>query len=306
MPRVRRTHLLLTLLVALGLFSLLMPSADAASNSRPPHLTAESVLLLDPSGKTLFEKNAGADHAPASLVKLMSLYLAFEDIEGGRAHPDDIVTISQYAAQTGRYRMGLRAGDQVPLRTVLEGVGIASANDAATALAEHLGGDEATFVARMNAKGKEFGLTGTRFANPHGLPHPMQRSNARDLALLTSRLLDDYPMSRTILGGQTFIYRGRVYARNIPLFRDPGGVQALKTGFTNEAGYNLSVSAWRGGQQFLMILLGARTRALSFVDAKKLLRYGFSEAGVEPPPETRPRRATKKPIRARRAATAPR
>jgi D-alanyl-D-alanine carboxypeptidase len=151
----------------------------------------------------------------------------------------------------------------------------------------------------MNDKGKELGLTHTRFANPHGLPDPAQRSNARDMAQLTQRLLQDYPMSRPLLGGQTFIYRGRVYTRHIPLFNDPGGVQALKTGFTHEAGYNLAVAAWRGGQQFLMIVLGARTRALSFLDAKRLLHYGFVETGLES--EVIKRTPARKPIRARRA-----
>ena len=282
---------------------LLLASAPGwAQNGQALALSAESVLLIDPAGRTLFAKNATADHAPASLVKLMTLYLAFEDLEAGRARPDDLVTISHHAAITDRYRMGLREGDRVPLHTVMEGVGIASANDAATALAEHLGGNEAAFVARMNEKTATFGLTGTRFANPHGLPHPSQRSNARDLAVLTARLLDDHPEARTVLGGQDFVYRGRVYSRNIPLFRDPGGVQALKTGFTREAGYNLSVSAWRSGRQFLMVLLGSRSRTLSFVDAKKLLRYGFVEAGLDPP-QVAPREPAKKPVRARRATT---
>ena len=154
----------------------------------------------------------------------------------------------------------------------------------------------------MNAKAAVMGLTGTRFANPHGLPHPNQRSNARDLALLTARLLEDHPDARMVLGGQNFVYRGRVYGRNISLFRDPGGVQALKTGFTREAGYNLSVSAWRGGRQFLMIVLGAQTRARSFIDAQKLLRYGFIEAGLDVPAAVG-RVTAKKPIRTRRATS---
>jgi D-alanyl-D-alanine carboxypeptidase len=292
------------LLILLAVASALAPGAAWAQRGRPMALSADSVLLVDPSGRTIFAKNAEADHAPASLVKLMTLYLAFEDIERGRARPDDLVTISHHAAVTGRYRMGLREGDRVPLQTVMEGVGIASANDAATALAEHLGGSESAFVDRMNAKGTAMGLTGTRFANPHGLPHPGQRSNARDLALLTTRLLRDFPAAREVLGGQTFAYRGRVYSRNISLFRDPGGVQALKTGFTREAGYNLSISAWRGGQQFLMIVLGAETRARSFLDARKLLTYGFAEAGLQSPPAPAPRPAVaKKPVRTRRATS---
>lgn len=296
---------LLAFLVALA--AALVPVTAAAQNGRllAPNgrlssLSAESALVVDPDGKILFAKNPEDERAPASLVKLMTLYLAYEDLDRGKVDIEEMVQITHYAALTPRYRMGLRAGESVPLRVLLEGVAIASANDAATALAERLAGDEATFVERMNATARELGLTGTRFANAHGLPDPSQRSNARDLAQLTARLLHDHPASRTMLGGQTFVYNGRVYARHIPLFNDPGGVQALKTGFTREAGYNLAVSAWRGGQQFVMIVLGARTRALSFLDAKKLLHFAFVETGLEPLDE-RPRPEPKKAVRARRA-----
>jgi len=298
----------LTALAALA--ALLVPAAAVAqdarfpsSNSRPASVSAGAVLLLDAYGRPLFAKNADDERAPASLVKLMTLYLANEDIERGKAELDEPVQISHYAALTPKYRMGLRAGEWVPLHVLLEGVAIASANDAATALAERLAGDESVFVERMNAKARELGLAGTRFTNPHGLPDPNQRSTARDLAQLTVRLLEDYPASRTMLGGQTFVYNGRVYARHIPLFNDPWGVQALKTGFTQEAGYNLAASAWRGGQQFVMILLGARTRTSSFLDAKKLLHYAFVEAGLDPPDEhSHP--GPRQPGRARRAAAA--
>ena len=280
---------------------LLAPAVAVAQvNGRSPTLNAEAVLLIDTEGRTVFAKNANLEHAPASLVKLMTLYLAFEDIEARRATLEDAVVISHAAATTPRYRMGLRTGEVVPLRILLEGVAIASANDAAAAVAEHLGGDEATFVARMNAKAHELGMTATRYANPHGLPDPVQRSNARDIALLMGRLLQDHPGARTMLGGQTFVYRGRVYARHISLFNDPGGVQALKTGFTREAGYNLAVSAWRAGQHFVMIVLGAQTRAQSFLDGKKLLRYGFIETGLESQDEPRPQPPPKRPVRARR------
>jgi D-alanyl-D-alanine carboxypeptidase len=295
---VHATGLLLSLIVTFFAFT---PAALAQTGPRPPLLSAEAVLLLDPEGRTVFAKNAETERAPASLVKLMTLYLACEALEAGRVDMDQAVTISPHAATTPRYRMGLRRGQQVPFQVLLEGVAIASANDAATAVAEHLGGDEATFVGWMNDKAHEFGLNDTHFANPHGLPHPLQRSTARDLAELTGRLLRDHPNSRPLLGGQTFVFNGRVYARNIPLFSDPGGVQALKTGFTNEAGYNLSVSAWRNGQQFLMIVLGSRSRAQSFLDAKRLLRFGFVESGLEAPPEPKP--TPRRPARARRASS---
>jgi D-alanyl-D-alanine carboxypeptidase len=304
LPAVSAIRFFLLCLVTL---TILGPDVASAQNGRVlPGLSAECFLLLDADGRAVFAKNADDDHAPASLVKMMSLYLAFEDIERGRARLEDLVYISRHAVLTPRYRMGLRLGDEVPLRIVMEGVAIASANDAATALAEHLAGDEAQFVARMNDKARELGLTATRFANPHGLPDLLQRTSARDMATLIGRLLADHPDSRTMLGGQTFIYAGRVYARHIFLFQDPGGVQALKTGFTREAGYNLAVSAWRNGQQFLMIVLGARTRQASFLDAKKLLMHGFAEAGLEAPqPEARPKPTKSKPAktRTRRAAS---
>ncbi|HUF93795.1 MAG TPA: D-alanyl-D-alanine carboxypeptidase family protein [Candidatus Limnocylindria bacterium] len=294
MPRSASWSSLLVTLVMLA-----APAVVFAQSGRALSVTAQAVLLIDPSGKILFAKNAEDDRAPASLVKLMTLYLACEDLDAGRVHLDEMVTVSAHAAATPRYRMGLRAGQEVELRVLLEGVAIASANDAATALAERLAGDEATFVARMNDKARELGLAATRFANPHGLPDPLQRSNARDLVELTGRLIADHAMVRPLLGGQTFIWNGRVYTRHIPLFKDPGGVQALKTGFTKEAGYNLAVSAWRAGQQYLMIVLGARSRAHSFLDARKVLHYGFVETGIEPRDTPKPS-SPKPPLRTRR------
>ncbi|HET8576719.1 MAG TPA: serine hydrolase [Methylomirabilota bacterium] len=267
-----------------------------AQNGRALPVSAESVLLLDHQGKVIYAKNPAEDHAPASLVKLMTLYLACQAIEAGRADWEDPVTISPHAAQTPRYRMGLRAGEVALFRTLLEGLAIASANDAAAAVAEYIAGTEDAFVEKMNAKAEELGLHSTRFANSHGLPDPAQRSTAEDLARLTGRLIEDYPSSRALLGGATFVYRGRVYSRRIPLFHDPGGVQALKTGFTREAGYNLALATWRAGQQFLLIVLGSHTRSLSFRDARLVLEYGFHAAGIEEPAPT-PRRPTLPPRR---------
>jgi D-alanyl-D-alanine carboxypeptidase len=288
------------------------PAQTTSANSRPLALSAESVLLLDTQGRVLYAKKPAEDHAPASLVKLMTLYLACEALDAGRAQWEDPVLVSHRAALTPRYRMGLKTGETAPLRTLLEGVAIASANDAATAVAEHLGGTEEAFVAAMNAKGEELGLTHTHFSNAHGLPDPAQRSTAEDLARLTQRLLEDYPSSRPLLGGATFVYRGRVYSRRIPLFQDPGGVQALKTGFTREAGYNLAISAWKSGQHFVLIVLGSQTRSLSFRDAKTVLRYGFYETGLEvappPPPAVKrgkPPRAPRRPSERRPRAALP-
>lgn len=264
--------------LALGVLCLILVPPAFAQPASPPPVNAEAVLLLDlASGRILYEKNAEGDRAPASLVKLMTLYLAYEDVKAGRVALGDPVVASGNAMRTPRFRMGLQAGQVVLFESLLAGVGIASANDAATAVAEHLAGSEELFVQRMNAEARRLGLAHTVFANPHGLPDPRQRTTARDMALLAEALLRDFPDSRQILGETQFRWHGRVYQRRIPLFRDPGGVTALKTGFTLEAGYNLTVAAVRAGQRLLCVVLGAETRGLSFLDAGRLLKFGFGE-----------------------------
>jgi len=280
------------------LLSLALAAPVLAQVAPPPALNAEAALLVDADGKVLFAKNAGEEHAPASLVKMMTLYLAFEDLRAGRVQLEDLVTISANAASTPRYRLRLRAGEVIPLRVLLDGVGVASANDAALAVAEYLGGSEEAFVQRMNTTAEALGLQHTHFANPHGLPDPRQRTTASDIAMLTGRLVEDYPESRDLLSSQSFIFRGRVHSRAISLFQNPGGVQALKTGFTREAGYNVAVSAWRNGQSYLLVVMGAQTRSLSFRDAGRLLRFAFGEIGPERIDEA-PKRAKAQPRRSR-------
>src|SRR5262249_29227844 len=181
------------------------------------------------------------------------------------------------AMQTARFRMRRVAGQTVPFEVRLQGVAIASANDAAAAVAERLAGSEDLFVERMNAEARRMGLSHTVFANPHGLPDPRQRTTARDIAVLAESLLQDFPESRIILGDTEFAWRGRLFRRRFPIFRDPGGVTALKTGFTLAAGYNLTVAASKAGHRLLCVILGAETRGLSFLDAGRLLKFGFGE-----------------------------
>jgi D-alanyl-D-alanine carboxypeptidase len=185
--------------------------------------------------------------------------------------------IGPNVTRTPRFRIGLVTGQVVRFETLLAAVAIASANDAATAVAERLAESEDRFVERMNAEAERMGLTHTVFANPHGLPDARQRTTARDMAMLAENLLRDFPESRALLGDTDFPWRGRVFRRRIPLFRDPGGVTALKTGFTLEAGYNIAVAAGRAGQRLLCVVLGAETRGLSFLDAGRLLKFGFGE-----------------------------
>jgi D-alanyl-D-alanine carboxypeptidase len=270
-----------TLALALALWPAAAASPGGSLNGVPTSnvpVSAEAVVLLDlETGKVLFEKNAQGDRAPASLVKMMTLYLAYDDLRAGHVTRGEPVRISSNVIRTPRFRIGLRRGQVVPFETLLAAVAIASANDAATAVAERLAGTEKLFVERMNAEAERLELTHTVFANPHGLPDARQRTTARDMAVLAERLLRDFPESRVLLGDTDFIWRGRVFRRRIPLFRDPGGVTALKTGFTLDAGYNIAVAAGRAGQRLLCVVLGAETRGLSFIDAGRLLKFGFGD-----------------------------
>ena len=271
--------------LALGVALTMLQPAAADTEARPNGasagnlpVSAEAVVLLDlETGKVLFEKNAEGDRAPASLVKMMTLYIAYDELRAGRVTRGELVTMGPNVMRTPRFRIGLVTGQVVPFETLLAAVAIASANDAATAVAERLAESEELFVERMNAEAQRLELTHTVFANPHGLPDARQRTTARDMATLAEHLLRDFPESRVLLGDTDFTWRGRVFRRRIPLFRDPGGVTALKTGFTQEARYNIAVAAGRAGQRLLCVVLGAETRGMSFLDAGRLLKFGFGE-----------------------------
>jgi UDP-N-acetylmuramyl-tripeptide synthetase len=233
-------------------------------------LDAPAAVVLDAEGLPRFAQHAERPRAPASLVKLMTLYLAFEALARGRVTPDATVDISASAATTPHPRLRLRAGDRVRVRSLLQAVAIRSSNAAATALAEAIAGNESTFVARMNETAEILGLDATRFANAHGLPHRHQRSTALDLARLLQRLCRDHHEARALLGRQVFAFRGARYVRTATLPRRRG-VLALKTGFTWEAGYNLAIAWQAPGVDRQVVVLGASSRARSFADARRLL-----------------------------------
>jgi D-alanyl-D-alanine carboxypeptidase len=284
-PRCRLAFAVLGLVTALilgpGPLRLAMAVTEATPGQSPVTnvpVSAEAVLLVDlETGKVLLEKNAEGERAPASLVKMMTLYIAYAELRAGHVTRGEPITIGPNVPRTPRFRIGLTTGQVVPFETLLAAVAIASANDAAMAVAERLADNEDKFVDRMNTEAERMGLTHTVFANPHGLPDPRQHTTARDMATLAENLLQDFPESRVLLGDTDFMWRGRVFRRRIPLFKDPGGVTALKTGFTLEAGYNITVAAARAGQKLLCVVLGAETRGLSFIDASRLLKFGFGE-----------------------------
>lgn len=237
-----------------------------------PPLSATAAIVQDATtGAVLGELHATSRRYPASLVKLMTLLLALDAIRAGRSSLRTPVRISRYAAQTPHPRLACRAGAEVPLGALLEALAVRSSNLAATAIAEHIGGNEPAFVRAMHARARQLGLHRSEYATPHGLPHRHQYTTAQDVAALFAHLLRTHPLARRLLGTQRISVLGREYTRTVPLLDAGTGIIAVKTGFTWEAGYNVA-AAWRAGRRMRVgIVMGASSRAASFTDIQRLI-----------------------------------
>ncbi|MBI3002082.1 MAG: D-alanyl-D-alanine carboxypeptidase [candidate division NC10 bacterium] len=274
--------------LAAAVTGLLLGAAVAAAPPVSPEsavrLRAEAALLVDlVSGEVLFSKNAEAPLAPASLTKLMTIYLALEDVAEGRVGLDDEVTVSVRAARTRSSRVPLRAGERVPLGKLLAALAVISANDASVAVAEYLEGTEEAFVARMNRRAADLGLTETHFSNAHGLPSPTQRSSAADMAALALRLFDDYPLALDFLSRRTFHHRNMTRMRSLGGIERAYAIECLKTAWTRDAGFSLVATARQEDRHLLLVVLKARNRYQRELAARTLLRYGFARAARPDP-----------------------
>ena len=269
--------------LAAGVTGLLLAAggagADPGPAERPLRLRAEAALLVDlVSGEVLYSKNAESPLSPASLTKLMTLYLAFEDVAAGQVSLEDEVTVSARAARTPSSRVPLRSGERLPLEKLLEAVAVVSANDASVAVAEYLAGTEEEFVARMNRRASELGLTETHFTNSHGLTSPGQRTSASDMASLARHLFEEHPLSLELLGRRTFHHRNITRIRAFGLLDENSGVEGVKTAWTREAGFSLVAAAHRDDRRLMVVVLKARNRSQREQAARALLRYGFARA----------------------------
>jgi D-alanyl-D-alanine carboxypeptidase (penicillin-binding protein 5/6) len=241
-----------------------------------PVLNAGGYYLQDVnSGKTLASQNADVRMAPASLTKLMTLYLTFEALQANRIHLNDKVTITPDAWKTGGSRMFVKAGDQVPLVLLIQGVIVDSGNDACTALAEYVGGTQAGFVNLMNQQAQLLGMKNTNYEDPTGLPDPRHYSTPHDLAILARAMIVNFPQYYHFFNEKTLTYNNITQPnRNRLLWSDPS-VDGLKTGHTDAAGYCLVTSADRNNMRLVSVLLGAPTDADRTSFSEDLLNYGF-------------------------------
>lgn len=242
----------------------------------PPNIDATGYMLIDAnSGYIIAEKNPHQEMAPASLTKLMNLYLVFSALKSGQISLDSNVTISKTAWQTGGSRMFLNPGTQVPVQKLIEGVVVDSGNDAATALAQFVGGTQANFVSMMNQTAQALDMQNTHFEDPTGLPTPNHYSSPYDLAILTRAIIQDFPEYYHFFQQKWLTYDNIKQAnRNLLLWRDPS-VDGLKTGDTKEAGYCLIASAVRDGMRLIAVVMGTPTFTARDDDDEALLNYGY-------------------------------
>ena len=270
-------------LLALGLVAALSAPAVPVSAQIPyfQNLLAASqtkyaAIVIDAkSGEILYAKHADSPRYPASITKIMTLYLTFEALASGKLHLEDRVLVSPHAAAQAPTKLNVRAGETVSVEEAMDGMATKSANDMAVAMAEKLGGTESRFAALMTLRAQELGMQNTHFVNASGLPDSRQITTARDIAILSRAVMRDYPQYYKLFSLQEFRFRGQTIANHNHLLGRMPGVDGLKTGFTNASGFNLAVSAVRDNRRLIAVVMGGPTTASRDQNAEDLLLTGF-------------------------------
>ena len=279
--------LMAALLSAAVAVSLVLPAQGAALE-----IAAPSAVLMDAAtGTVLYEKNAHAPLAPASVTKIMTLLLVMEALDSGRISWDDTVTASEAAAAKGGSQVYLEPGEQMTMEEMIKSVAVVSANDCATALAEHVAGSESAFVEMMNNRAAELGMADTHFVNCTGLddePNAAEHlTTAYDIALMSRELLKHDRIREFTTIWMDTVRNGEFGLSNTnKLVRFYQGTTGLKTGYTSSAGHCLSASAERDGMELIAVVLHCSSSGERFQSAKQLLDYGFAGYTLVTPDET--------------------
>jgi len=253
------------------------PAAEA-----PPEdgrLDVKSALLMDlGTGAILYEQDPDRQIAPASLTKILTLYIVFDAIQRGDLRPWDVVPVTEHAPAAGGSNMALHPGEEVRLTELIKGIAIASANDACVAVAERLAPSIPDFVSRMNQTATGLGMSSTSFKNPNGMPAEGQLTTARDMLKLSKAYLERFPGALTIHSMKYFSHNEIMRRNANTLLGKYDGVDGLKTGFVNASGFNIVVTAKRGDKRLLAVVLGARSPKVREAQTVRLIDEGFKLA----------------------------
>ncbi len=250
---------------------------DVGAACAVPALTVKSAMLMNAStGEVLYEQNPDFQIPPASLTKILTLYIIFDAIRQGTLRPWDVVEVSERACTQGGSNMHLRNGEAVKITDLIKGIAIASANDACMAMADHLeNGNADAFVALMNDTAKRLGMSNSVFMNPNGLPAEGQLTTARDMLKLANAYLEQFPKALTIHSMQYFSHNNRQRHNANSLLGHYEGADGLKTGFVCASGYNIIATAKRGDTRLIAVVLGSRSPVVRQRETAKLLDKGF-------------------------------
>lgn len=272
------------LTVPVLLAALLAGPADAATKKRSsantPNPRYASIVVDADTGAVLSESSADKQLHPASLVKMMTLLMTFEALERGNLTLNNRVRMSSHAAAQAPSKLGIPAGGSITVRDAIYALVTKSANDVATALGETVGGSESRFVAMMNQRAQEIGMTRTRFKNASGLHNPGQVSTARDFAILSRHLIKNYPDQYKYFSKRNFSYNGVSHHNHNRLMETYKGMDGIKTGFIQPSGFNLAASAVRGNHRVIAVVFGGRTAQSRNAHVASLLDQGFAKLGA--------------------------
>jgi D-alanyl-D-alanine carboxypeptidase len=251
--------------------------------ARPLESERRAILVVDAeTGATLQAEHASGPRYPASLTKMMTLYVTFDALRRGTLTWDQPMQVSAFAATRPPTRLGLRAGDTLVVRDAVLGLITKSANDAAVVLAEAIAGTEADFARQATLFGRRLGMTGTEFTNASGLPDPDQVTTARDMAKLARALVRDFPDEYALFATQRFTFKGTRFDNHNHLLGVVEGVDGIKTGYTRASGFHLVASATRGGRRVIAVVMGAPSGPERDAEAALLLELGFERLGLLP------------------------
>lgn len=256
------------LLAVLGAFYMVPTPAEAKPK-------AASIIVDADSGAVLYESNSRATAYPASLTKMMTLYLLFEAIEAKQLKLESLLPVSAHAAAQPATDLGLRAGQKITVEKAILALVVHSANDVAVVVAEALGASEARFARMMTKKAKQLGMSSTVFRNASGLPDANQITTARDMAILGRALVARFPDFYPYFSAHNFSHLGRVYTSHNRVVQNYPGADGLKTGYTRASGYNLATSATRDGRRIIAVVLGGKTARSRDAQMMALLDKGF-------------------------------
>lgn len=271
-------------ILSLFLLGLLVVSSVMARPALAFETAAKQAVLVDlATGQVLLEKNADQAMPPSSMSKLMTLYVVFDRLKSGRLSLDDTLPVSEKAWKKGGSKMFVEVGKRVPVKDLLKGVAVQSGNDACIVLAEGISGSEEAFAKELNNVAKQIGLSGSHFMNSTGWPDDDHYVTARDLAILAEHIIRDFPEYYHLFSIPEFTYSGiRQPNRNWLLHRDVG-VDGMKTGHTEAAGYGITISAIEGDRRLVLVVNGLNSEKQRADEAERLIRHGFRDFEVQEP-----------------------